>query len=126
MKPNLKKIFIIVTLLLILAPLFQVRATDTNATPINANTVDTNLENPLGEVSVPGLIGNIIKVVLGFTGAIALLMFIYGGLTWMTSGGNQNKIKQGKDTLIWATIGLLVIFSSYAILKYVFNIIHAG
>jgi uncharacterized membrane protein YjfL (UPF0719 family) len=56
---------------------------------------------------------------MGIVGSIALLMFIFGGLTWMLSGGSAEKVKKGRDILIWSAIGLVVIFSSYAIVYFV-------
>ena len=71
------------------------------------------LTNPLSSDSIPVLIGSIIKVLLGVSGALALLMFVWGGVTWLISAGDPTKIKKGRDTLIWATLGLVIIFSSY-------------
>ena len=79
------------------------------------------LSNPISANSIPQLVSNIIQVLLGTTGALALLMFVYGGILWMTSGGNQERITKGKNTLVWATLGIMIIFSSYAILKVVFK-----
>lgn len=81
------------------------------------------LTNPLGDVTVPGLIGKIIKAVLGIVGSLSLLMFIFGGLTWMTSGGNEEKIKKGKQILVNAALGIIVIFSSYSILNWIFTVL---
>ncbi len=78
------------------------------------------LPNPLeGKDDIPILVGNIINYVLGILGVLALVMFIYGGLTWMTSEGSPDKIKKGKDTLIWAILGLALIFFSYSLLDFV-------
>ena len=83
--------------------------------------------NPLGTISdVPSLVSNIIATILGIVGALALLMFVWGGLMWMTSGGNREKVQKGKNTLVWATIGLLVIFASYSILRAIFGAFTAG
>jgi hypothetical protein len=83
------------------------------------------LPDPLGmegEEDVPQkLIGKIINAILGIVGSLALVMFIYGGFTWMLAAGNQEKVQKGKDILIWATIGLIVIFSAYALVKFVFT-----
>lgn len=73
------------------------------------------IDNPTGIFLVKNFIGNIINSVFGFVGSIALLMFIYGGLSWMTSGGNSEKVKKSRDTLVWAAIGLVFIFLSYAV-----------
>lgn len=79
-----------------------------------------SLSNPLGDNVTPQiLIGRVINAVLGIVGSLALLMFIYGGLTWMTAAGNSDKVEKGKNILLWATIGMVVIFSSYSLVKFI-------
>jgi len=77
------------------------------------------LKSPIGEVTGPELIGRIIKAVLGIVGALALAMFVFGGFTWLTSGGSPDKIKKGKDILMWAVIGLIIIFTSYTLVDFI-------
>ena len=85
----------------------------------------TALANPLGDIKTPTqLIGKIIYAILGLTGAIALVMFIWGGLQWMTAAGSPEKVTKGRDTLMWAVLGLVIIFSSYAVLKAVLGILN--
>jgi len=76
------------------------------------------LPNPLEAESIPELAGQMIKGLLGVTGAIALFM-----LVWMTSGGNSNRVEQGKNTILWAILGIVIIFMSYIILNFVFDLI---
>jgi hypothetical protein len=84
------------------------------------------ITNPLGdEVTPQKLIGKIIEAALGIVGSIALLMFIYGGFTWMLAAGNAEAVSKGKNILIWSVIGLVIIFSSYALVKFVFTSIGA-
>lgn len=80
------------------------------------------LDNPLlGNVdSVPLLVGRIIVGVIGLIGALALLMFIYGGFLMMTSAGSD-RAKKGKDVLVYATIGLVIVFSAYMVVQFVIN-----
>ena len=73
------------------------------------------LTNPLGTTDLRLIIGNIIRAMLGFSGILAFVMFIYGGILWMVSSGDPAKVKKGMNTLIWAAIGLVVIFSAYAL-----------
>jgi len=80
------------------------------------------LDNPLGtqtDTDINTLIGKVIQAVLGVVGSLALVMFIYGGLVWMTAAGSNEKVQKGKDILIWATIGLVIIFTSYALVRFV-------
>ena len=91
------------------------------ALPFSASAVA--IANPINVKTPDDLIANIIKFILGITGSIALLLFVYGGFLWMTSAGNSEQVSKGKNVFIWATIGLIVIFSSYAILKEVFKVL---
>ncbi|HOZ53132.1 MAG TPA: pilin [bacterium] len=84
-----------------------------------------SLNNPLGTASIPEIIGRVISAALGIVGSLALIMFIYGGITWMTAAGNEQNVTKGKNIIIWATLGLVVIFSSYAIVRFVLQAIGA-
>lgn len=101
----------------------------TNTAGIDTSGIDTaggnsgaktvTLTNPIGTSDVPTLIGRIIKAVLGIVGSLALLMVIYGGFTWMLAAGNSEKIKKGRDIILWAAIGIVIIFTSYAIVTFI-------
>ena len=76
------------------------------------------LTNPLGSVTDPAAIGgNAIQAILGILGSITLLVFVVGGVMWLTSGGNQERVQKGTRTMLYAAIGIFVIFSAYAILS---------
>ncbi|TAK04142.1 hypothetical protein EPO34_03280 [Patescibacteria group bacterium] len=78
--------------------------------------VPRTLQNPLGTSDLRQVIGNIVRALLGFAGAGALLMFVWGGFQFMMAAGNPKNVEKGKLTLIWATVGLVVIFSAYTLL----------
>ena len=79
------------------------------------------LPNPI-QINYPRqLIGRIISAVLGLVGSIALVIFMWGGFQWMTSAGNAEKVTKGKNAILWAALGLAVIFSSYALVRYALN-----
>lgn len=78
-----------------------------------------NLPNPLSCNSIPCVIGLIISKLLSILGAIALLVFIYGGFRWLTAAGNDKNIAAGKETLVWATIGIIFIFLAYILVGFV-------
>ncbi|MBI5072055.1 hypothetical protein HZB93_04195 [Candidatus Falkowbacteria bacterium] len=86
-----------------------------------ATTSPVEFTSPLGMVSPTQILGRVIKAVLGILGAIALFMFVWGGQGWMMSGGNPEKIKAARATLIWAVIGMVVIFLSYAAVDFILS-----
>lgn len=61
---------------------------------------------------------NISIFILGISGSIVLLVFVYGGFLWITAAGNEKKIDQGKDAMTKAVIGLAIIFGAYAIINF--------
>lgn len=86
-------------------------------TPVLAAT----LPNPIGISNPQVIVGNLIRAILGITGSLALLVFIYGGFSWVTSAGSADKIQKGKDMMFWAAVGLAVIFFSYALVLFVIS-----
>ena len=67
--------------------------------------------------------GQIIGIVLAFIGVIFLILTIYAGITWMVSGGNQEKITKAKDLIIHSIIGLIIILIAYAAVAFVGNLL---
>lgn len=61
---------------------------------------------------------NLSQWILGIVGSLALLMFVYGGLTFVLSGGSAQAVDKGKKILIGAVIGLVIVFTSWTIIKF--------
>jgi hypothetical protein len=72
------------------------------------------------------LVINFGKFLLGIVGSLALLMFVYGGFTWLTSGGESGKIDAGKKILINSVIGVAITFFAWVIVAFVVSTLTAG
>ena len=119
-KKILSLIFILLLLLTLTNSIVQIcNAQEKDEDKPKTTSETVSLTNPIGETDISVLIGRVIKAILGIVGSLALVMFIYGGVTWMTSAGNAEKVQKGKDTLVWAAIGLVIIFASYALVRFV-------
>ena len=98
--------------------------------PLTVWAQASSLQPPFGSVASQNqplvIIAVIIQVLLGITGAAALLVFVWGGLHMIFSGGNEEKISKGRSAVVWATIGLLVILSSYGVLQFLFSVFTAA
>ncbi|MDO8626451.1 MAG: hypothetical protein Q7K39_03265 [Candidatus Magasanikbacteria bacterium] len=57
----------------------------------------------------------IIRAMLGMTTIILIILNIYAGITWMTAGGNEEKVDKAKTTIRNSTIGLIIVLSAYSI-----------
>lgn len=98
---------------------------DPNTMPEGNDTSAVSIPNALGETGLtPAMLaGRVIQALLGVSGAAALVVFIYGGLMFMLSGGKSERVNTAKAILIYASLGLAIIFASYAILQFVLQAI---
>ncbi len=67
------------------------------------------------------IIARIIRVALGLLGIVAVVLILYAGFTWMTAGGDEERVSQAKKIMINAVIGLAIVLSSYAIASFVIS-----
>jgi len=73
----------------------------------------------LGNADLVDTISAIIRVALGFLGVIAVVIILLGGFKWMTSAGNDDKVKDAKKLIVSGIIGLVIVLSAYAIASFV-------
>lgn len=96
-----------------------------------------NLSEPLGKAKtglygtavvddLPTQIGKYIKFFLGLLGIILLIVIIYGGFTYMTAGGDKEKVKEGTKWIINGVIGIAIVLSAYAITEFVVTKLAGG
>jgi hypothetical protein len=55
----------------------------------------------------------------GIVGAVALLFFIWGGVQWLISGGNSERINRGKQIMINTSMAIVVVLGSNLLLKFI-------
>ena len=64
------------------------------------------------------LLINIASYLFTIVGALALLFFIYGGFTLILSRGATEQVKKGKDIMVAAVIGLVIVFGAYMLVRF--------
>lgn len=75
--------------------------------------------NPLGAgVGINDVIGRVVKAFLGIVGAVSLVVFIYGGVAYMTAGGEEAGVTKARDALKYGIIGLAAVILAYTIVSY--------
>lgn len=88
------------------------------------STDPDSVDNPIGG---GGLLGDVVIRVmnglLAVLGLSATVMVMYGGYMYIFSGGNSERIEQGKTIIIWALIGLVIIVLSASIVNFVMRAI---
>jgi type IV secretory pathway VirB2 component (pilin) len=73
------------------------------------------------KAELPQVVGNIVKIVLSLLGLVAVVLIIIAGFQWMTSAGNEEKIKGAKKLMGSALIGLIIVILAYAIANFVID-----
>ncbi len=66
------------------------------------------------------------KLIFGIIGMIALTAFVYGGFLMVFSFGSPDKVKQGRDVMVAAVVGIIIVFSAYLIVAFILNTLGVG
>lgn len=81
--------------------------------------VDKGTWTALGCIPVnpAGFVSWLLQKVIGLAGGIAFLLILYGGFQILTSTGDPEKLASGKDIVVGALAGLLMIIFSVLLLR---------
>ena len=124
----MKKFTSFVLIALVMVPMLAVALT------ANAGSADNMLwggyegnvqaASGLGNTDPREMAGSVINIFLGFLGVIAVLIILYGGFKWMTAGGNEDGIAEGKKMIGAGVIGLVIILAAFGIAQFVINALY--
>jgi len=91
--------------------------------------VSTLLAQVPGQVIVPtptGAIPNLgqlissgVTAIIIVAGLLTFLYLVYGGIEWLTSGGDKTKMEEARGKITSAIIGLAIVAAAWAIMKLV-------
>ncbi len=81
-----------------------------------AASITINVSNPIATSDFSILLTNFLKWILSVAGALALLMLITGGVFYITSSGNDQRVETAKKMITWTLMGLVLILASYSII----------
>ena len=68
-----------------------------------------------------GILLNIANILAWFGGAKAVIMIIYAGFVYVTSSGDDGKVKSAKNIILYSVVGLVVIVVARMIVLFVVN-----
>lgn len=81
------------------------------------------LLNPLGVRTVPGIIGSVVSWLGGFAGSLFFFFLLWGGVEWMTAGGDAGKVKKAQGRIVASVAGILVVILSYIAVATIIGIV---
>jgi hypothetical protein len=112
---------LVLALLPLLAPLHIADAQLNSAFPC-----DSSSGLRCSETTLPQIFRTIINWALGIAFGIAVIFLIVGGFKYITSGGNEDSAKAGRNSVIHALIGIVIIILSYVIVNVVANLVQGN
>lgn len=104
-----------------------------SATAVTAGAMVAAAMPALAQVTVPGgffksfdlFFNRILFVVLAVAALLVFFYLIWGGIEWITSGGDKGKTEKARDKITASVVGLIILAASYAILTIALNFIQA-
>jgi hypothetical protein len=107
------------------------RIAPTHAEDLNLMTVINGAYRGQGQpaelfAGPDAIIPQAINLMLFIVGVIAIFMLIFGGIRYVISGGAADRVKDAKNTILYAIIGLVVAILGYAIVQWVISVVGAG
>ena len=90
------------------------RAADDNTVIILGKTINTDSLDGFVKIAIA-----IAAWILGITGSLALLFFIYGGFMFLISAGSSERVQKAKQIIIGAVVGVVIVLTSFLIINFV-------
>lgn len=84
--------------------------------------VSGNINNIVKDRPFSVWIQDVIAYLLVFLGIVGVAYIIYAGFNVLTAGGNDDKLKKSKATILHVFIGLLLIFLAFSIVRFIIGV----
>jgi energy-converting hydrogenase Eha subunit B len=80
--------------------------------------IDNPYETDYGTTGGLGaFINNIVQMIMTVGGLIFFGLLVYGGIQYLTSGGNEDTVESAQNTITYAVLGLVIIAAAWFIVK---------
>ena len=81
---------------------------------------DSNCNNINSEASegVNDTVNLIITLFSWIVGVVSVIMIIYGGFRYITSGGESSNVTNAKNTILYAIVGLIIVALAQVIVRF--------
>ena len=78
---------------------------------------ETGLAAELTELTIPGLISAGIRLMLVLAAIVFFFILVFGGIRWITSGGDKAQTEEARNRITAALVGLVIVFAAWAIIQ---------
>lgn len=91
--------------------------------PVVALAVPAGVPTVSGLSQIVTYIENALWIIFGL---IAVIMFVVAGITFMTAGGQPDKVATARSAFIWGVAGVVVGILAYSIIAIVSTVMKGG
>lgn len=68
------------------------------------------------------IIRNIVVFIIVIAVIIAIIYLLYGGIKWVTSGGDKEKVESARNHITAAIVGLIIVFLSIFLVSVILSL----
>ncbi|OGF25679.1 hypothetical protein A2303_06790 [Candidatus Falkowbacteria bacterium RIFOXYB2_FULL_47_14] len=128
----MKKImFVLAIFTLMVLPIFSFCLTahaQSDADNMLWGNYETNVQaaTGLGNTDPRQMAAQVVNIMLGFLGIIAVVIILLGGFKWMTAAGDEAKVDEAKKLIGAGVIGLVVILAAFGVAQFVINALYGA
>ena len=87
----------------------------------NLVTDGSNCSTTDGTTNINNLIRDVINFFSAIVDIVSVIMIIWGGFKYITSGGDSSNVSGAKNTIIYAVIGLIIVAMAQFIVQFVLD-----
>ncbi len=88
--------------------------------------VSTGIENPLAFDTVQGLLDSVLGTLQAIIGVISLIFIVIGGILYVTSAGDEGKMRMAKGAITASLVGLALGIGAPSFLKQIGEVLDWG
>lgn len=65
----------------------------------------------------------VLDFLIGVSGLVAVIILVYGGVMFITSAGESDKVEKATNIIKYAIMGLILVFISVMIVNFVYDVV---
>ena len=86
---------------------------------------ECNLDNT-GQPDLMDTVTQILNVIVGIIGVLAVAVIIIGAVFFVTSQGDAGKVARARNTILYGIVGLVISLLAFAIVNFVLGAVFGG
>lgn len=81
---------------------------------------------PTGTSSIDAGLSNVVNLLAGLVGGLAILALLYGSIQLALSEGDPGKVKTARATILYASVGIILAMAAYLVVWFITHNIGSG